>query len=74
MKGGSDGRISRSRCNFPLDQSEMNLSQLNVPNVAHRSAPLTSLNEMICLSTNDHIANMNAPVRPTTISIISQSY
>ncbi|KAL3981632.1 hypothetical protein ACH3XW_43860 [Acanthocheilonema viteae] len=41
MKGGSDNRISRLRCSSPLDRSEMDLCQLNVPNAPPRAVEVS---------------------------------
>lgn len=71
MKGGSGDRISRLRCNSPMDRDEMDLCQLNVPNVALRSASSPLLNEMqVYPSTNDFNTNVNVqPAQPTPLPV-----
>uniref|UniRef100_A0A1I8E9R5 phosphoinositide 5-phosphatase n=1 Tax=Wuchereria bancrofti TaxID=6293 RepID=A0A1I8E9R5_WUCBA len=67
MKGGSSDRMSRLRCNSPVDRGEIDLCQLNLPHVAPRSASSPLLNDMqMYPSTNDHIANVN--VQSTQLS------
>ncbi|VDK88573.1 unnamed protein product [Litomosoides sigmodontis] len=73
MKGGSDDRSSRLRCNSPLDRNEIDLCQLNVPKTAPRSASSPRLNEMMQLSTNDRITNLNvesAQLRPLSLPLL----
>ncbi|VDK69653.1 unnamed protein product [Onchocerca ochengi] len=59
MKDGSDDRISRLRCNSPLDRSELNLCQLNVPNVTPRSASSPLLNDMQMYASANDRTNVN---------------
>lgn len=73
MKGGLNDRISRLRCNSPLDRSEVDLCQLNVPKIAPRSASSPLLNETIYPSTNNLITNVNiesAQLRPLSLSLL----
>ncbi|VDO37214.1 unnamed protein product [Onchocerca flexuosa] len=69
MKSGSDDRISRLRCNSPLDRSELNLCQLNVPNATPRSASSPLLNDMQTYASANDITNLN--VQRTQIPALS---
>ncbi|KAM3726739.1 Synaptojanin [Dirofilaria immitis] len=69
VKGGSGDRISRLRCNSPLDRSEVGFCQLDVPNVTPRSTSSPLLNDMQIYNSTNDVTNVN--VQPTQTSVSS---
>ncbi|EFO22572.2 endonuclease/Exonuclease/phosphatase [Loa loa] len=72
MKDGLGDRLSRLRCNSPVDRNEMDLCQLTLPNVAPRSVSSPMLNDMqMYPSTNDLVGNINVqPKQPTALPVL----